>query len=66
MNFLKRIWRKMFNSTGVCDSHDTDLRELSLRASLTSQWPIKGPSFVYDPSTDEEKILRGEVESYFE
>lgn len=58
MNFLKRVWRKLFGvKTGSYETvhlleHGTYI--------ITSDRPA------YDPSQDDEKILNGEVESYFE
>lgn len=68
MNFLKRIWRKIFRQkVGV---HDSSLW-------YSYGYEVKNGKFehvlkavpfneVYDPSLDAEKILKGESESYFD
>lgn len=51
MNFLKSLWRKLFKAkTGVYES-----------APVFDQ-----DATTYDPSEDPEKIMTGEIESYFE
>jgi hypothetical protein len=60
MNFLKSLWRKLFKvTTGVYDSGFEDhATHVSIHKEIESQ--------MYDPSEDPEKIMTGEIESYFE
>ena len=56
MNFLKSLYRKLFGiKTGAYET-DYILR-------LPKGFSVRP---AYDPMTDENKIMNGEVESYFE
>lgn len=66
INWLKNLWRKWF----VCKtgSYETELPMIMLRkevslAELKKRYPHRP---AYDPSQDEERIMRGEEESYFD
>jgi hypothetical protein len=72
MTFLKSLWRKLFKrKTG---SFDTDEQwSIKVEANLppmnrAEKMKILSElmSYTYDPSQDPERVLRGEVESYFE
>lgn len=55
MNFLKSLWRKLFGvKTGSYDSGESKVKF------------TYDPTFTYDPQTDENKVMNGEVESYFD
>jgi hypothetical protein len=64
MTFLKSLWRKLFKRTGVFESHDADLSALSVFHWAELKDLPRLPA--YDPEQDPEKLLRGEVESYFD
>jgi hypothetical protein len=59
MTFLKSLWWKLFKrKTGVYLHGDGIFGVGNVESAL--------PPIAYDPSQDPEKLLRGEVESYFE
>lgn len=69
MNFLKRIWRKLFPvKSGVYPSGIDSLHAIAYKENWSDKKRLKAfkESFTYDPSEDPQAILRGEVESYFE
>lgn len=55
INFFKSLYRKLFGiKAGSYDS-----RESSMKFAYD-------PTFTYDPSQDENRIMSGEVETYFD
>lgn len=61
ISLIKSIWRKLFPVK--------PLVKLSVFSITDSQILERGSlkyGFAYDPMLDEDKILKGEVESYFE
>lgn len=68
MNFLKSLYRKLFGiKTGSYETVITQGGQLQLwnmSGKIKPRIGITRPA--YDPSQDENKIMNGEVESYFE
>lgn len=63
MNFLKSLWRKLFGiKTGTY--YSSEWQDVDMALAITRKVEIIRPA--YDPSQDEERIMRGEVESYFD
>lgn len=60
MNLFKRLWRKLFGvKTGAFDTLHVEYWHKSQETQHFFR-----PA--YDPFEDEEKIMKGEVESYFD
>lgn len=67
MNFLKSIWRKLFGvKTGVYTCEAFEPQENSWAGSAIVAGSSYGARKAYDPSQDENKLMNGESESYFE
>jgi hypothetical protein len=68
MTFLKSLWRKLFPvkaKKGITlDDWNNYVRKVE--AVTIKRLNQKVLAQTYDPSTDEHKIMSGEVESYFE
>lgn len=62
MNFLKRFWRWLMAEKQ--EEQYLQVKNFWVRNTLGEV--VITRTEVYDPNTDETKILRGEVESYFE
>lgn len=61
MNFLESLWRKLFKKEDMVLVQEYWHKDGARAVKIgNSQWQA------YDPSEDPEKILNGEVESYFE
>lgn len=57
MTFLKSLWRKLFRKEVLI--YQSEWRDVPAYIG-------KDITMTYDPSQDENRILKGEVESYFE
>lgn len=62
ISWFKNLWRKWFGfKTGIYQSEWKDVQEV-----VTFNRRIEFIRPAYDPSQDEERIMRGEEESYFD
>jgi hypothetical protein len=73
MNFLKSLWRKLFGvKTGAYQTILVDREALRIGSDLDKKKitdavnKMLSSRSAYDPSEDPEKIMTGEVESYFD
>ena len=64
-SFLKSLYRKLFGiKTGAYDYMDEIYIPIGYESN--GEYRERHNRKAYDPSTDENKIMNGEVESYFE
>lgn len=63
MTFLKSLWRKLFKIK-PCVYYTSEWRDVGDALAFTRK--VEFTNNAYDPSQDPEKLLRGEVESYFD
>lgn len=66
MNFFKRIWRKMLGIKTGAYTNEEIVERIEHAVANKDKLRLIGSRPAYDPSTDEQKILLGEVESYFD
>lgn len=71
MNWIKRLWRKLFEVKTGAHATVVDRESIALakrsdpkKVKLAVDKMLRRPA--YDPSEDPEKVMSGEIESYFD